>query len=395
MVQVRYIARFAYGESLAEDRRNDGAVPVFGSNGEVGRHDKSNTSAPVLVIGRKGSFGKVNYSDISVFSIDTTFYVDSTLSEANLRWLYYALSTLGLDLLSEDVGVPGLSREKAYGLRLPLPPRHAQHAIADYLDAETARIDALIEKKRRMVQLLEEVRISVMTAGVNGTLTSPSTEESDLPWLDRQGEGWRTAKLNLVARLGTGHTPSRDHDEWWTNCTVPWITTGEVAQMRSDRIEFIEDTREKISHSGIANSSAVIHPAGSVVLCRTASAGYSAIMAVEMATSQDFAVWTCGPQLRPRFLLLCLRVMRQDLLGRLAMGSTHKTIYMPDIESLRIPLPSVVEQSKAVEEVWSRLRNVDQLILHLEAEIGLVIERRHALVTAAVKGELDIPGAAA
>ena len=110
--------------------------------------------------------------------------------------------------------------------------------------------------------------------------------------------------------------------------------------MRSDREEYISETREMISELGIANSSATVHPAGTVVLCRTASAGYSAMMADDMATSQDFATWTCGPLLRPRFLLLCLRAMRQDLLGRLAMGSTHQTIYMPDIESLRIPLPT-------------------------------------------------------
>ena len=143
-------------------------------------------------------------------------------------------------------------------------------------------------------------------------------------------------KLGYVARLGSGHTPSRDHPEWWLNCTIPWITTGEVAQMSSDRLEEITETREMISEIGLANSSATVRPKGTVVLCRTAaSAGYSAIMGSDMATSQDFATWTCGPRLRPRYLLLCLRAMRSDLLGRLAIGSTHRTIYMPDIESSR------------------------------------------------------------
>ena len=85
--------------------------------------------------------------------------------------------------------------------------------------------------------------------------------------------------------------------------------------MRSDNIEYVLETREKISEVGMANSSATLHAAGTVVLCRTASAGYSAIMGADMATSQDFATWTCGPLLRPRFLLLCLRAMRKDLLA--------------------------------------------------------------------------------
>ena len=84
----------------------------------------------------------------------------------------------------------------------------------------------------------------------------------------------------------------------------------------------------------MANSSAELHPKGSVVLCRTASAGYSAVMGKDMATSQDFVAWRCGPQLDPFYLLWCLRAMRSDLLGRLAMGSTHKTIYVPDLQAL-------------------------------------------------------------
>jgi type I restriction enzyme, S subunit len=138
-----------------------------------------------------------------------------------------------------------------------------------------------------------------------------------------------------------------------------------------------------------------VRPAGTVVLCRTAaSAGYSAIMGGEMATSQDFATWTCGPLLRHRFLLLCLRVMRQDLLGRLAMGSTHQTIYMPDIEAIKVPLPSVSEQDEIVEAVWQRLSSFDVAEDLLRQQIKLVSEHRQALITAAVTGELDLSEAA-
>ena len=115
-------------------------------------------------------------------------------------------------------------------------------------------------------------------------------------------------------------------------------------------------TRECISEIGLANSAAELRPPGTVVLCRTASAGYSALMGTEMATSQDFATWTCGERLLPRFLLFCLRAMRSDLLGRLAMGSTHRTIYFPDIESIRIPLPPVGEQERMLDLADAQLR---------------------------------------
>ena len=192
---------------------------------------------------------------------------------------------------------------------------------------------------------------------------------------------WPEVKLTLLAQLGSGHTPSRDHPEWWENCNIPWITTGDVEHMRDDRIEFLYETKYMISEAGLANSAAELHPEGTVVLSRTASVGFSVIMGRPMATSQDFATWTCGPLLLPRFLLVCLRAMRSDLLGRLAIGSTHKTIYMPDIESIRIPLPPVHEQEAVVEAVWARLRPIDEAIDHMRRQLQILAERRTAIVT--------------
>jgi type I restriction enzyme, S subunit len=75
--RLKQIAHLAYGDSLATESRQQGAVPVFGSNGRAAFHSVSNTKAPCIVIGRKGSLGKVNFSADPVFAIDTTFLVDS------------------------------------------------------------------------------------------------------------------------------------------------------------------------------------------------------------------------------------------------------------------------------------------------------------------------------
>jgi type I restriction enzyme S subunit len=319
---------------------------------------------------------------------------------ADGRYLYWAMCSD--DLRGQlSTGATGVTR---FGLRadvvrsalLAVPPIAAQRAIAGFLDAETARIDALIAKKRELIGRLADRRVSVGVATVSGALLGFARRPSTLTWLDDVPVHWDEVLLKLVARVGTGHTPSRDHPEWWIDCDIPWVTTGEVAQMRSDRIEYLFDTREKISELGVENSSAVVHPAGTVVLCRTAaSAGYSGIMGSDMATSQDIVTWTCGPLLRPRYLLLCLRAMRRDLLDRLAMGSTHKTIYMPDVYGLRIPLPPVEEQDQIVEDAWVRLRTIDAATDCLNRQIELLREHRQALITAAVTGEIEVPGVAA
>ena len=274
-------------------------------------------------------------------------------------------------------------------LTTPLPAVEQQRLIAHFLGFETARIDGLVAAKQAQFDALTELRgVTTEIAVVDGSVGE--RVKSTLAWAETIPAHWDEVKLTLVARLGSGHTPSRQRPEWWVDCVHPWITTGEVAQMRSDRFEVIFETREKISELGLANSSAVLQQAGTVTLCRTASAGYSAIMGREMATSQDFVTWVCGPLVRPRFLLLCLRAMRRDLLGRLAMGSTHQTIYMPDIESIRIPLPPIAEQDAIVERAWAKLRTIDISTDKIRRQNELLGERKQELITAAVTGQLDL-----
>jgi type I restriction enzyme S subunit len=314
------------------------------------------------------------------------------------RYLYYCMRAAASEgAFAEDGNkstIAHLTAEKLRSQRFPFPPAEQQLAVVRFLDDATGRIDDVIKHRALLRGLLDERRRAVIHEGVaGGFLPAPRRVASSLPWLDSTPHGWREARLKLVARLGSGHTPSRSHPEWWRpeDCVIPWITTGEVAQMRSDRIEEISHTRERISQIGLENSSAELHPAGTVVLCRTAaSAGYSAIMKAAMATSQDFATWTCGPLLRPRFLLLCLRAMRSDLLGRLAMGSTHRTIYMPEIESIRVPLPSLREQERIVNDVHIRVGAMDRVADAIEQQVSLLEEHKRALIVAAVTGQIGV-----
>jgi type I restriction enzyme, S subunit len=140
LVALGDVCEFKYGKSLPETARAGGDVPVFGSNGEVGRHDEALTAGPTIIIGRKGSFGEIVYSPVPCWPIDTTYYVDETATNEDLRWLTHRLSALGLRTLNRAAAVPGLNREDAYRLRLLLPPLPQQKRIAQILDyAETLR----------------------------------------------------------------------------------------------------------------------------------------------------------------------------------------------------------------------------------------------------------------
>jgi len=132
-----------YGTGLPERGRVAGSVPVFGSNGIVGYHNIAITKGDTIIIGRKGSIGQVNYSELPCWPIDTTYYIDSSKTSCNLVWLYWLLKWIRLDLLNKATGVPGLNREDAYSQIIPLPSISEQHSIAAELKEKMSQVENL------------------------------------------------------------------------------------------------------------------------------------------------------------------------------------------------------------------------------------------------------------
>lgn len=165
---LKNVAEFKYGESLNIDNRDDGDIPVYGSNGIVDNHSVAITKSPCIIIGRKGSYGKLNYSNVPCFPIDTTFYIDDSCTKFNINWLYYILQCLELDKGSQDSAVPGLSRELAYQKKLALPPKEEQIKIANYLQHRTTAIDQLIKNIEAQIEKLQELRKITIYEAVTG-----------------------------------------------------------------------------------------------------------------------------------------------------------------------------------------------------------------------------------
>ncbi|MBP7799651.1 MAG: restriction endonuclease subunit S [Thermoanaerobaculaceae bacterium] len=201
----------------------------------------------------------------------------------------------------------------------------------------------------------------------------------DLPAPD----GWRWVKLTDVARLESGHTPSRKHPEYWDG-DIQWLGIQDARQHHGREIL---ETRQTISELGIANSSARILPAGTVCLSRTASVGYVVRLGRPMATSQDFVNWVCSEDVEPEYLMY-LFIAEADSILRFGKGSTHTTVYFPEVKAFHVCLPPPEEQRRIVAKVEALLARVNAARDRLAHVPGILKRFRQSVLAAACSGRL-------
>lgn len=201
----------------------------------------------------------------------------------------------------------------------------------------------------------------------------------DLPAPD----GWRWVKLTDVARLESGHTPSRKHPEYWDG-DIRWLGIQDARQHHGREIH---ETRQTVSELGIANSSARILPAGTVCLSRTASVGYVLRLGRPMATSQDFVNWVCSEDVDPEFLMYLLIAEAESIL-RFGKGSTHTTVYFPEVKAFHVCLPRPDEQRRIVAKVEALLARVNAARDRLTRVPAILRRFRQSVLAAACSGRL-------
>ena len=232
--------------------------------------------------------------------------------------------------------------------RLPLPTQPAeQQKIAECLSS----VDELIAAQARKVDALKTHKKGLMQQ------LFPREGETQprlrFPEFQNAGE-WEVTKLEDLANRGSGHTPNKAKAEYY-NGGIKWVSLAD--SKRLDR-GLISETAIMISELGIKNSSAVLHPVGSVILSRDAGVGKSAVMSESMAVSQHFIVWNCDKRRLSNWFLYYILQIKKPVFENVASGSTIKTIGLPFFKEMRIAVPQVNEQQRIAD----CLSSLDDLI---------------------------------
>ncbi len=305
-------------------------------------------------------------------------------------------------------------------LPIQLPPLPEQRRIVSKLESVLARSRRAKEALDAIPALLERFRQSVLAAAFRGDLTAdwraqhpdveplsnvlarlptraPAKRRASADATPIEGrfaisagpstrpapEGWTWVQLTNVARLETGHTPSRSHPEYWGG-GIPWIG---IKDARANHGSVIQQTEQTVTQAGLDNSAARLLPTDTVCLSRTASVGYVFVLGRSMATSQDFVCWVCSEAVVPKFLMYLLMAEGEDI-RRFGKGSTHTTIYFPEVMAFHVCLPSVSEQQQIVQQIEARFAAIERLREAWQLAQQSAQKLDEALLAKAFRGEL-------
>ena len=150
------LASLEYGKALRDYRDTPSIARVFGTNGPIGWHDEALWRGPGVIVGRKGAYRGVHYTEDPYWVIDTAYSLQpKTL--INLRWAYYQLKSIDLNNVDDGSPIPSTTRPAFYALPVLRPPRTTQDRIADLLSS----LDDKIELNRRMAEILEAMALAL------------------------------------------------------------------------------------------------------------------------------------------------------------------------------------------------------------------------------------------
>jgi len=199
-------------------------------------------------------------------------------------------------------------------------------------------------------------------------------------WLPRE---WQYEKLDALAVRGSGHTPNKNVPGYW-NGGIKWVSLAD--SHRLDAL-YISDTELNLSPQGIRNSSAVLHPAGIVVLSRDAGVGKSAITTEPMAVSQHFMCWRCDQKLDKHFLYYWLQFQKRTF-ENIAMGSTIPTIGLPYFKKLRLACPVDLVEQRLIAD---RLKGSDENLFVIHARLSKLRAQKLGLMQDLLTGKVRVP----
>lgn len=332
------------------------------------------------------SFNGVTSPDYRVFTLDDKKQHPKYFLYL-LQLCYIAKIFYPLGQGAAQIGRWRLPTEAFNEFVAPTPSYDEQQSIVAFLDHETAKIDALIEKQQRLIELLKEKRQAVISHAVTkGLNPNAPMKDSGVEWLGEVPAHWRVWKIaHAFGSIGSGTTPRSDNLSFYENGNTPWLNTGDLNDGELYKCE------RSVTKIALAEYSTLkLYRENSLAIAMYgATIGKLAILRFSTTVNQACCVFGESEIVSIKFLFYWLFAFRRQIIS-LAIGGGQPNISQETLRNLRLACPNMAEQSSIIDYLDLESAKFDELAEKSNRAIEMLQERRTALISAAVAGKIDV-----
>ncbi|EMS6535071.1 restriction endonuclease subunit S [Campylobacter upsaliensis] len=283
--------------------------------------------------------------------------------------------------------IGGVTTTQLGNFKIPLPPLQEQKEIAEFLDSKCEKIQNYIDKKQKLITLLQEKKQALINeAATKGLNPNIESKNSDIEYLGLIPHHWEVVRSGLIYKnISSGTTPQSDNDEYYKNGNIFWINSGDL----NDSV--LTNSKNKITQKAMmAHSALKIFPKGSLIIAMYgATIGKVSILGIDACTNQACCVLCESKYLNTRFVFYYFVAKRQDLIS-MAYGGGQPNISQDIIKNFKIPLPPLQEQEEIAAFLDSKVAQIDSAIEKTKKQIELVKEYKNTLINEAVCGRINL-----
>jgi type I restriction enzyme S subunit len=366
-----------YGKPVPDKESIDGSVPVYGTNGQIGTsHLKPLCNHPSVILGRKGAYRGVHYSNRPFSVIDTAFYIELITDKVDIKWLYYKLLTYDINSMDSGSAIPSTDRYQIYSLQIEVPSISTQRRIVDVLDSITTKI----ELNRQINDNLEQQAQALYKSWFIDfePFKDGKFEESEIGLIP---EGWHVGKAEDFYEINIGKTPPRKEHEWFTldKSQNIWVS---ISDLGSDG-RFLFDSSEYLTDKAIQKHNIVLVPEDTVLLSFKLTIGRVGIAGTQLTTNEAIARFITNSVNR-EYTYFLLKNFNYSKLG--STSSIATAVNSKIIKAMMVLMPSnecLLNFKKLVGPIIDGIKKNEEEILRLTA-------LRDILLPKLMSGELKI-----
>jgi type I restriction enzyme S subunit len=393
VVQLKQFVDIQNGSDHKHVEQTDG-YPVLGSGGAFAYASEYLYDGESVLLGRKGTIDKPLHVTGRFWTVDTMYWTKINPS-ASGRFTYYVALTIPFDYYSTNTALPSMTKGNLNSHLVSRPPLPEQTHIAAFLDAETAKIDELVAEQRRLMDLLKEKRQAVISHAVTkGLNPNASMKSSGIEWLGEVPEHWEVKPLKYsITKIEQGWSPQCASEPAAEN---EWGVL-KVGCGNRDRFDPDEQKALPLEVAPLPNYEI---KAGDILMSRgntlelVGSATYVEQVRPRLLLCDLLYRFRAKPDRAvSEFLVLSLRSpnirfqIERDATGT---SASMKKIGQGTIREFVIALPPLDEQHAIINHIKIETTKIDTLTAEAQRAIDLLQERRTALISAAVTGQIDV-----